>query len=40
VIDDAKIGVLAASMIAAVVGTIVLRALLRGPVPDLSEETP
>jgi NhaA family Na+:H+ antiporter len=40
VIDDAKIGVLAASTIAAVLGTIVLRVLLRGPVPDLSEETP
>jgi NhaA family Na+:H+ antiporter len=40
VIDDAKIGVLAASTIAAVLGTIVLRVLLRGPVPALSEEAP
>jgi NhaA family Na+:H+ antiporter len=38
-IDDAKIGVLAASVIAAVVGTIVLRVLLRGPVPELHVES-
>jgi NhaA family Na+:H+ antiporter len=37
-IDDAKIGVLAASAIAAVAGSIVLRLLLRGPVPELTEE--
>jgi len=39
VVDDAKIGVLAASAIAALLGTIVLRAVLRGPVPELTEET-
>ncbi|HEY3669523.1 MAG TPA: Na+/H+ antiporter NhaA [Acidimicrobiia bacterium] len=37
VIDDAKIGVLAATVIAAVLGTIVLRVLLRGP--RIDEET-
>ena len=37
-IDDAKIGVLAASAIAAVAGSIVLRFLLRGPVPERAEE--
>jgi NhaA family Na+:H+ antiporter len=37
-IDDAKIGVLAASAIAAVAGSIVLRFLLRGPVPESVEE--
>ena len=37
-IDDAKIGVLVASAIAAVVGSIVLRVLLRGPVPRITEE--
>src|SRR5262249_53961137 len=37
-IDDAKIGVLAASALAAVLGTIVLRVLLRGPAPELTEE--
>jgi NhaA family Na+:H+ antiporter len=39
-IDDAKIGVLAASAIAATLGMIVLRVLLRGPVPTTREETP
>jgi len=34
-IDDAKIGVLAASAIAAVVGMVVLRFALRGPAPKL-----
>jgi NhaA family Na+:H+ antiporter len=38
VIDDAKIGVLAASTLAAIIGTIVLRVLLRGPAPPVSEE--
>jgi NhaA family Na+:H+ antiporter len=38
VIDDAKIGVLAASLIAAVLGTIALRVLLRGPVETLGAE--
>ena len=33
-IDDAKIGVLAATVTAAVLGTIVLRVLLRGPTID------
>jgi NhaA family Na+:H+ antiporter len=37
-IDDAKIGVLAASVVAGTLGTIVLRVLLRGPTPDLNEE--
>ena len=35
-IDDAKIGVLGASALAAVLGMIVLRVLLRGPVPKLT----
>jgi NhaA family Na+:H+ antiporter len=39
VIDDAKIGVLVASTIAAVLGMIVLRVLLRGPVGRPREET-
>jgi NhaA family Na+:H+ antiporter len=39
-IDDAKIGVLAASVLAATVGTIVLRMLLRTPAPEHSEESP
>jgi NhaA family Na+:H+ antiporter len=39
VIDDAKIGVLAASAIAGVLGMVVLRVLLRGPVPKFGEET-
>jgi len=38
-IDDAKIGVLAASAVAAVLGMIVLRVLLRGPVPKLTEDS-
>jgi NhaA family Na+:H+ antiporter len=38
VIEDAKIGVLAASAIAAVLGTLVLRIVLRGPLPKFSEE--
>jgi NhaA family Na+:H+ antiporter len=38
-IDDAKIGVLAASTIAALLGMIVLRILLRGPTPDRTEES-
>jgi NhaA family Na+:H+ antiporter len=38
VIDDAKIGVLAASTVAAVLGLIVLRILLRGPVADRQKE--
>jgi NhaA family Na+:H+ antiporter len=38
-IDDAKIGVLVASTIAAVIGMIVLRVLLRGPVGRPREET-
>jgi len=37
VIDDAKIGVLAASVLAATLGTIVLRVLLRGPTAKLGE---
>jgi NhaA family Na+:H+ antiporter len=36
--DDAKIGVLAASTLAAVLGMIVLRVLLRGPVPKFTPE--
>jgi NhaA family Na+:H+ antiporter len=36
VIDDAKIGVLGASAVAAVLGMIVLRVLLRGPVPTFA----
>jgi Na+:H+ antiporter, NhaA family len=39
VIDDAKIGVLAASACAAILGMIVLRVLLRGPVAPEREET-
>jgi Na+:H+ antiporter, NhaA family len=39
IIDDAKIGVLVASAIAAVVGTITLRMLLRGPLPELTLES-
>jgi NhaA family Na+:H+ antiporter len=39
-IDDAKIGVLAASVLAATVGTIVLRMLLRTPAPEHTEESP
>jgi Na+:H+ antiporter, NhaA family len=39
VIDDAKIGVLAASAWAAILGMIVLRVLLRGPVAPEREET-
>ena len=38
VIDDAKIGVLAASALAALLGTLVLRIVLRGPAPKFSEE--
>jgi NhaA family Na+:H+ antiporter len=38
VIDDAKIGVLAASAVAALLGLLVLRVLLRGPVPKFDEE--
>src|SRR6478672_8527342 len=38
-IDDAKIGVLAASAVAAVLGLIVLRVLLRGPVPAFAPES-
>jgi NhaA family Na+:H+ antiporter len=38
VIDDAKIGVLAASLIAGVVGLITLRVLLRGPVETVQGE--
>lgn len=38
VIDDAKIGVLAASALAAVLGMIVLRVLLRGPVPKFTPD--
>jgi Na+:H+ antiporter, NhaA family len=37
-IDDAKIGVLAASVLAATLGTIVLRIVLRGPAPEMTEE--
>jgi Na+/H+ antiporter NhaA len=37
VIDDAKIGVLAASALAAILGMLVLRVLLRGPVPKFDE---
>jgi NhaA family Na+:H+ antiporter len=39
VVDDAKIGVLAASLCAATLGMIVLRVLLRGPVATTAEET-
>jgi NhaA family Na+:H+ antiporter len=39
-IDDAKIGVLAGSAIAAVVGSIVLALLLRGPVPEVTDPSP
>jgi NhaA family Na+:H+ antiporter len=39
-IDDAKIGVLAASAIAAVLGMIVLRVLLREPAERAGEEAP
>jgi len=38
VIDDAKIGVLAASAIAALLGTLVLRIVLRGPAPKFEEQ--
>jgi len=38
-IDDAKIGVLAASAVAALLGMVVLRILLHGPVPQLDEES-
>ena len=38
-IDDAKIGVLAASALAAVLGLIVLRVLLRGPAPKFAPES-
>jgi Na+/H+ antiporter NhaA len=42
VIDDAKIGVLAATVLAAVLGMVVLRVLLRGPgllrSPTIDEE--
>jgi NhaA family Na+:H+ antiporter len=38
IIDDAKIGVLAASAIAAVLGMIALRTLLRGPLPEFTIE--
>jgi NhaA family Na+:H+ antiporter len=38
VVDDAKIGVLAASTCAAVLGMLVLRTLLRGPAPERSGE--
>ncbi len=38
VIDDAKIGVLAASAVAALLGMVVLRVLLRGSVPKLTPE--
>jgi NhaA family Na+:H+ antiporter len=40
VIDDAKIGVLAASALAGVVGLVVLRVLLRGPAPALDLDRP
>jgi len=39
VFDDAKIGVLAASAVAALLGMLVLRFLLRGPVPKFQEDT-
>jgi NhaA family Na+:H+ antiporter len=39
-IDDAKIGVLTASAVGAVLGMIVLRVLLRGPVPKFGEDSP
>jgi len=38
VVDDAKIGVLAASAIAALLGTLVLRIVLRGPAPKFEEQ--
>ncbi len=40
VIDDAKIGVLVASAVAAMLGMLVLRVLLRGPVPKFTEVNP
>lgn len=40
VIDDAKIGVLAASALAGVLGLVVLRVLLRGPAPALDLDRP
>ena len=39
VIDDAKIGVLAASLLSAVIGIAVLRIVLRGPGPTLPAQT-
>jgi NhaA family Na+:H+ antiporter len=39
VIDDAKIGVLTASVVAATLGMVVLRVLLRAPAPPLADET-
>jgi NhaA family Na+:H+ antiporter len=38
-IDDAKIGVLVATVGAAILGMTVLRVLLRGPAPTTSQET-
>jgi NhaA family Na+:H+ antiporter len=38
VIDDAKIGVLGASVLAAILGLIVTRVLLRGPVPKFTDD--
>ena len=39
VIDDAKIGVLAASALAAIIGMVVLRVILRGPAPTPETST-
>ena len=39
VIDDAKIGVLGASALAAVIGMVVVRLVLRGPAPSIEEPT-